>query len=172
MATRDVYIVECVRTPLGRGKKNKGSLHGIRPVDLLAHVLSAVVERAYVDFTLYEKRGTHLICMPIHSNLDSKYVEDVVTGCVIPKGEQGGNIGRLAALKAGFPVTVPGLQLDRACGSGQQAVHFVSQAIKCGDMDIGIASGLEMLSVNPMGGDPKSMVRLLQDFPYKLVPQV
>ena len=151
MAARDVYIIECVRSPLGRGKKS-GCLHGIRPVDLLADTLAEVVKR---------------------SNIDGKYIEDVVTGCVMPYGEQGGNIGRLAALKAGFPVSVPGVTLNRACGSGQQAVHFISQAIASGDMDIGIASGLEMMSVNKMGGgDPKVFARLMSDFPYPLVGQV
>eukprot|EP01084_Bolivina_argentea_P076635 138908_1 len=150
MSTRDVYIVECVRTPLGRGKKT-GCLQGIRPVDLLSQTLSAVVTRA---------------------NLDSKYVEDVVTGCVLPHGEQGGNIARLALLKAGFPVTVPGVQLNRACGSGQQAVHFISQAIACGDMEIGIASGIEMLSVNSMPSlKPKAFTKLKSDFPYPLISQ-
>ena len=150
MTSRHVYIVECVRTPLGRGKKT-GVLHGIRPVDLLADTLSEVV-----------KRG----------NIESKYIEDVVTGCVMPYGEQGGNIARLAALKAGFPVTVPGVTLNRACGSSQQAVHFISQAIASGDMDIGIASGVEMMSVNKMARDPKVMQILLSDFPYPLVGQV
>ena len=150
MSARDVYIVECVRTPLGRGKKT-GCLHGIRPVDLLAETLKEVTKRA---------------------NIDPKYVEDVVTGCVIPRGEQGANISRLALLKAGFPYTVPGVQLDRACGSGQQAIHFVSQAIASGDMEIGIASGVEMLSVNPMGRDGKAMEKLLTDFPFQLIGQV
>eukprot|EP01083_Nonionella_stella_P194162 716248_1 len=153
MTARDVYIVECVRSPLGRGKKT-GSLHGIRPVDLLAAALKEVVVRAGVD---------------------PKYVEDVITGCVIPKGEQGGNIGRLALLKAGFPFTVPGVQLDRQCGSGQQAVHFLAQAIACGDMDLGIASGIEMLSVNPMGKPSAAQVqahlKLISDFPFRLTTQ-
>ena len=73
----------------------------------------------------------------------------MVAGCVLPFGEQGGNIARLALLKAGFPVSVPGVQIDRQCGSAQQAVHFVSQAIASGDMNIGIASGIEMMSANP-----------------------
>ena len=102
---RDVYIVECVRTPLGRGKKG-GSLSLFRPVDILAKCLSEVVSRA---------------------NVDKSLIEDIVTGCVTPINEQGGNIARLGALKAGFPVKVPGVQINRMCGSGQQAIHFIAQ---------------------------------------------
>ena len=148
---RDVYIVDCVRTPLGKGKKG-GSLSSCRPVDLLSHVLTEVT-----------KRG----------NVDPKLVEDVVCGCVTPINQQGGDIGRLAALKS-FGTSVPGVQINRLCGSGQQAVHFVSQAISCGDMEIGIGCGIEMMSVEKMGSDipPASFLTLLKDYPYRLVPQV
>jgi len=78
-------------------------------------------------------------------------VEDVIGGCVSPVGEQGGTIPRAAALKAGFPITTPGVQLDRMCGSGQQAIHFAAQAIGSGDMDCVIACGIEMMSRVPMG---------------------
>ena len=110
----DVFIVEAVRTPIGRGKAD-GALHGIHPVDLLAQTLNALVAKAGID--------------PAH-------VEDIVCGCVTATGEQGANIGRLAGLKAGFPIETPGLQLNRFCGSGQQAIHFASQAIASGDMEI------------------------------------
>mmetsp|Transcript_46150 Transcript_46150/g.73967 ORF Transcript_46150/g.73967 Transcript_46150/m.73967 type:complete len:403 (+) Transcript_46150:71-1279(+) len=148
---RDVYIVECVRSPLGRGKKG-GSLSTVRPVDLLAAQLAEVVKRA---------------------NLDAKYVEDVVCGCVTPLNEQGGNIARLGLLKAGYPVSVPGVQLNRMCGSGQQAIHFIAQEIASGDTDIGVACGVEMMSVEKMGKDlpVPAFMKLLGDFPYKLVPQ-
>eukprot|EP00485_Elphidium_margaritaceum_P004188 CAMPEP_0202692034 /NCGR_PEP_ID=MMETSP1385-20130828/6536_1 /ASSEMBLY_ACC=CAM_ASM_000861 /TAXON_ID=933848 /ORGANISM="Elphidium margaritaceum" /LENGTH=403 /DNA_ID=CAMNT_0049347507 /DNA_START=38 /DNA_END=1249 /DNA_ORIENTATION=+ len=148
---RDVYIVECVRSPLGRGKKG-GALSNERPVDLLASQLSEVVKRA---------------------NLDPKYVEDVVCGCVTPIKQQGGNIARLGLLKAGYPITVPGVQLNRLCGSGQQAIHFVSQAIASGDMDVGVACGVEMMSVEKMGSDipPAVFMKLLSNYPYRLVPQ-
>ena len=149
---RDVYIVECVRSPLGRGKKG-GQLSSVRPVDLLAHVLKEVTLRGGVD---------------------PKYVEDVVCGCVTPVNQQGGNIARLGLLKAGYPTTVPGVQLNRMCGSAQQAIHFVAQEIASGDMEIGVAAGVEMMSVEKMGKDipPKDFMKLLKDFPYKLVPQV
>jgi len=127
----EVYILECVRTPIGRGYKN-GMLHEILPSELLALTLNEVVTRA---------------------GIAKKDVEDVICGCVSPIGEQGGNIGRIALLKAGFPITVPGVQLNRMCGSGQQAIHFASQAIASGDMDVVIACGVELMSRVPMGSD-------------------
>jgi acetyl-CoA acetyltransferase family protein len=88
---------------------------------------------------------------------------------VTPIGDQGANIARLAALKAGFPVEVPGVQLNRMCGSGQQAVHFGAQAILAGDMDLVIAGGIEMMSHQPIGADwPEQWP---SDFPYPLVHQ-
>jgi len=148
---RDVYIVECLRSPLGKGKNN-GALHNVRPVDLLAEVLSSVTKKA---------------------KLDPKYIEDVVCGVVTPVNQQGGNLGRLGPLKAKFPLTVPGVQLNRMCGSGQQAIHFVAQAIASGDIDIGIGCGVEMMSVEQMGADfpPSAFMKLMSDFPYQLVPQ-
>jgi acetyl-CoA acetyltransferase family protein len=146
---RDVYIVEAVRTPIGRGKDD-GGLHGIHPVDLLAGTLAAVVDRAGVD------KGE---------------VEDVVAGCVTPIHEQGADIARLALLKAGFPIAVPGVQLNRFCGSGQQAVHFAAQAISAGDMDLAIGCGVEMMSRVPMGSDGAITPEFRADFPYRLLHQ-
>lgn len=145
----NVYIVEAVRTPVGRGKEN-GALHHIHPVDLLAGVLAEVCARAGVE------KGQ---------------VDDILAGCVSPIGEQGANIPRLALLKAGFPVEVPGVQLNRMCGSSQQAVHFGSQAIASGDMDIVIASGVEMMSRVPMGSDWGGLTEaFLAEFPFPLRP--
>eukprot|EP01084_Bolivina_argentea_P048063 88571_1 len=151
MSGRDVYIIECVRSPLGKGKKG-GSLSTVRPVDLLATQLKAVVERA---------------------NLDSKYVQDVVCGCVTPVNQQGGNIARLGLLNAGYPMEVPGVQLNRMCGSAQQAIHFAAQEIASGDMDITVACGVEMMSVIKMGSDfpPLAFMQLANDFPFQLIPQ-
>ncbi|ETO25103.1 hypothetical protein RFI_12042 [Reticulomyxa filosa] len=149
---RDVYIVECVRTPLGKGKDD-GILRHVLPVQLLGTSLSEVAKRA---------------------KLDAKFIEDVVCGCVSPINQQGGNIGRLALLQAGFPVSVPGVQINRMCGSGQQAVHFVAQAIASGDIDIGIGCGVEMMSVVKMGSDTGSLLfrkEFLDNFPYKLIHQ-
>ena len=144
----EAYIVSAVRTPIGIGKPDKGALYPVAPVDLAAHVLQAAVQRAGVEPAL---------------------VEDVILGCVTPVGDQGANIARLATLKAGFPVHVPGLQLNRMCGSGQQAVHFAAQAILAGDMDLVLAGGVEMMSHQPLGADYPE--RWPADFPYRLVHQ-
>jgi len=143
----EVYIISAVRTPIGAGKPGKGALSGIPPVELAAHVLRAAVQRA---------------------GIAPETVEDVVWGCVSPVGEQGGNLARLAVLQAGFPVQVPGVTLNRMCGSGQQALHFAAQAILAGDMDIAIAGGTEVMSRVPIGSDwPAEWPQL----PYKLVHQ-
>ncbi|MGH9662760.1 MAG: thiolase family protein [Bryobacteraceae bacterium] len=143
---RDVYIVDAVRTPIGRGKPG-GALHRFHPVELLARTLTAVVERAR---------------LPKHE------VEDVIAGCVTPIGEQGMCVGRMAALHAGFPIEVPGLQLNRFCGSGQQAIHSAAQAIAAGDIDIAIAGGVESMSRVAIGSDAGPAPG---DFPYQLLHQ-
>jgi acetyl-CoA acetyltransferase family protein len=98
-------------------------------------------------------------------------VDDILAGCVSPMGEQGANVPRLALLKAGFPFEVPGVQLNRMCGSSQQAVHFGSQAIASGDMDLVIASGIEMMSRIPMGSDWGGLTEeFLAGFPFPLRP--
>lgn len=125
----DVVIVDAIRTATG---KRKGAFSDTHPVDILTPVLKALVER---------------------SDLDPALVEDVVTGCVSMTDEQGGNIGRLAVLAAGFPVEVPAFSLNRMCGSSQQAIHSASQAILAGDMDIMIACGVENMTRVPMGSD-------------------
>jgi acetyl-CoA acyltransferase len=103
------------------------------------------------------------------AGLEKPQIEDVVWGCVTPIGEQGANLARLAALKAGFPVEVPAVTMNRMCGSSQQAVHFAAQAILAGDMDIIVAGGTEVMSRVTMGSDwPPSWP---EDFPYKLVHQ-
>ncbi len=123
---REVVIVESVRTPVG---KRNGLLSHIRPDELLAMVLKEVIERVGVEAT---------------------HVEDVIAGCVTQTSEQANDIARLAALIAGFPMTVPGVTIDRQCGSSQQAVHFACQAILSGDMDVVIACGVESMSRVPM----------------------
>jgi acetyl-CoA acyltransferase len=146
---RDVFIVDAVRTPIGRGKED-GALHNVHPVDLLAAALNALVERAGVD---------------------KAQVEDIVTGCVTAHGEQGTCIGRLAGLKAGFPHEVPALQLNRFCGSGQQAIHFAAQAIAAGDMEMTIGCGVESMSRVPMGSDGALTEEFRANFPCKLLHQ-
>ena len=123
---KEVVIVEGVRSPVGR---RKGQFQDMRPDELAAVVIEELVNRAGVD------KGS---------------VEDVILGCVSQSGEQGGNIARTAALIAGFPDYVPGVTIDRQCGSSQQAVHFGAQAILSGDMDIVIAGGVESMTRVPM----------------------
>ena len=135
----EVVIVDGVRTAVGR---RKGTLVEYRSDELAAVVLDELVKRAGVD---------------------KSEVDDVILGCVTQSGEQAGNIARTAALIAGFPIHVPGVTIDRQCGSSQQAVHFASQAIASGDMDIVIAGGVESMSREPMFsniGDAKPSEKL------------
>jgi acetyl-CoA acetyltransferase family protein len=141
-----VYIVEAVRTPIGR---RDGSLRDTHPVDLAAHALKALVDRAGIAMA---------------------EVEDIAFGCVSQTGEQGGNIGRLAALRAGFPVEVPAYSMNRMCGSSQQAIHSAAQAIVAGDIDLAIAGGVEVMSRVPIGAD-WSLKNAPADFPYEMVHQ-
>ncbi|MFI0961262.1 thiolase family protein [Streptomyces sp. NPDC021080] len=126
---RDAVIVDAVRTAVGRGKPG-GALSGIHPTDLSAHVLKALAER---------------------TNLDPATVDDVIWGCVSQVGEQAGSIGRYSVLAAGWPEHVPGLTIDRQCGSSQQAVHQAAAGIIAGQYDIAVAGGVESMSRIPMG---------------------
>lgn len=144
----EVVIVEGVRTAVGR---RKGALSNTRSDDLAAIVLDALVTRA---------------------NVKKEDVEDVILGCVTQTGEQAGNVARTAALIAGFPIHVPGVTIDRQCGSSQQAVHFASQAIASGDMDIVIAGGVESMTREPMFsnvGEAKPSVKLTEK--YEIINQ-
>ncbi|MHB1418830.1 MAG: thiolase family protein [Bacillota bacterium] len=145
---REAVIVEAVRTPLG---KRKGLLSNIRPDELAAIVLKEVVVRA---------------------GIDPGIVEDVIMGCVTQAYEQDMCIGRVAALIAGFPDHVPGTTVNRQCGSSQQALHFATQAILSGDMDIVIAAGVENMSRVPMGTSAMN-VTFSKDLyrRYQIVPQ-
>jgi acetyl-CoA acyltransferase len=127
MAQREAVIVGAVRTAVGR---RNGRLKDWHPVDLMAEVLSALVQRTGVDAGL---------------------VEDVILGCVSQVGEQSLNVGRNAALAAGFPETVPGTTVDRQCGSSQQAIHFAAQGVISGAYDVAIAGGVEGMTRVPMG---------------------
>jgi acetyl-CoA acyltransferase len=124
---RDAVICAAVRTPVG---KRGGGLSGVHAVDLSAHVLNALVERAA---------------------LDPAVVEDVFWGCVSQVGEQTFNIGRNAALAAGWPETVTGTTIDRQCGSSQQAVAFAAATVISGQADVVVAGGVESMSRVPMG---------------------
>lgn len=145
---REVVIVDGVRTAVGR---RKGILANYRPDELAAVVLDELVTR---------------------TGIDKADVEDVILGCVTQSGEQGSNIARTAALIAGFPIHVPGVTIDRQCGSSQQAVHFAAQAIASGDMDIVIAGGVESMTRVPMFsnvGDTKMSSKLTEK--YEIINQ-
>jgi acetyl-CoA acyltransferase len=124
---RDAVIVEAVRTPVG---KRKGGLSEVQPADLSAHVLKAVAERSGIDPTI---------------------IEDVIWGCVGQVGEQAIDIARNAVLGAGWPESVPGVTVDRQCGSSQQAVSFAAASVIAGHYDVVVAGGVESMSRVPMG---------------------
>ena len=121
-----VYIIDAVRTPIG---KYGGSLSGIRPDDLLAHVISALIKR--------------------NSGIDVNAIEDVIAGAANQSGEDNRNVARMAALLAGLPVTVAGNTVNRLCASGLQAIMDATRAIACGDGDLVIACGVESMSRAP-----------------------
>jgi len=120
--SREVVIVEAVRTPVGRGHEQKGYYRDVHPSNLLARTYGELVNRAGVD---------------------PAQVEDVITGCVQQFGEQGFNIGRNAWLEAGLPIETPATTIDRQCGSAQQAVNFAAAQIGAGVLDCAIGSGVE-----------------------------
>lgn len=126
---RQAVIVDVVRTPAGRGKPG-GALSEVHPVDLAATVLRALLER---------------------SGLESTHIDDVLMGCVSQVGDQSLNIARQATLAAGFDESVPGVSIDRQCGSSQQAAHFAAQGVMAGAYDIVIAAGVESMSRVPLG---------------------
>jgi acetyl-CoA C-acetyltransferase/acetyl-CoA acyltransferase len=127
----NAVIIDAIRTPMGRGKPG-GSLSEVHPTDLMATVLTALVER---------------------NRLDPGTVDDVVVGCVSQVGEQAANPGRTGWLAAGFPEHVPSTTIQRMCGSSQQAVHFAAQGVMAGAYDIVIAAGVESMSRVPMGSN-------------------
>ncbi|OHV06388.1 thiolase family protein [Mycobacterium talmoniae] len=124
---REAVIVEAVRTPVG---KRNGGLSGMHAADLSAVVLNALAERTGVDPAI---------------------VDDVIWGCVSQVGDQSSNIGRYAVLAAGWPETIPGTTINRACGSSQQALDFAVQAVMSGQQDVVVAGGVEVMSRVPLG---------------------
>ena len=124
---REAVIVEAVRTPVG---KRNGGLSGVHAADLSAVVLNALVDR---------------------TGLDPSTVDDVVWGCVSQVGDQSSNIGRFSVLAAGWPESIPGTTVNRACGSSQQALDFAAQAVMSGQQDVVVAGGVEVMSRVPLG---------------------
>ena len=127
----DAYIFDHVRTPRGKGKAD-GKLHEITPINLASQTLAAIRDR---------------------NKLDTNLVEDVILGCVTPIGEQGGNVGRIAALNADYAQTVPGIQVNRYCGSGLEAVNLAAAKVGSGQIDLAIGGGVESMSRIPLGSD-------------------
>ncbi|MDO3646895.1 thiolase family protein [Nocardia mangyaensis] len=146
---REVVVVEAVRTPWG---KRNGGLSGTHPADLSAVVLTALIER---------------------TGIDPAVIDDVIWGCVSQVGDQSSNIGRYAVLAAGWPESIPGTTVNRACGSSQQAVDFAVQAVMSGQQDVVVAGGVEVMSRVPLGAaktggspyGPKARARY-QDFSF------
>jgi acetyl-CoA acetyltransferase family protein len=123
----EAVIVEAVRAPVGR---RNGGLSGVHPAELSAQVLNGLVERAGVDPGI---------------------IDDVIWGCVMQAGEQALDIARTAVLTAGWPETIPGVTVDRQCGSSQQSVHFAAAGVVAGHYDVVVAGGVESMSRTPMG---------------------
>jgi acetyl-CoA C-acetyltransferase len=132
MAASDALVFDAIRTPRGKGKSN-GSLHATKPVDLVVGLMHEMLVR--------------------NERLDPNRVDDVVLGCVSPVGDQGADIAKTAAIKAGLPDTVAGVQLNRFCASGLEAVNIAAQKVASGWEDLVFAGGVESMSRVPMGSD-------------------
>ncbi|SHM92989.1 acetyl-CoA C-acetyltransferase [Cryptosporangium aurantiacum] len=128
----EAFVYDAIRTPRGRGKKT-GSLHSVKPVSLVTGLIDAVRDR--------------------NPNLDANGVDDLVLGVVSPIGEQGGDIAKTAAIASGLPETVAGVQLNRFCASGLEAVNIAAQKVRSGWEDLVFAGGVEAMSRVPMGSD-------------------
>ena len=141
-------LVAAVRTPVGRAPK--GALSTTRPDDLAATALSGALDRV--------------------PNLDKAEIDDVILGCAQPEGEQGWNIARMAALRAGLPVEIPGVTVNRLCASGLEAIALASQRIRSGAAQVIVAGGAESMSLIPMGGNkPSPNPWLAANYPASLL---
>jgi acetyl-CoA C-acetyltransferase len=132
MSNSEALVFDAIRTPRGRGKVN-GSLHTVKPVDLVVGLMHETLVR--------------------NERLDPNRVDDVVLGCVSPVGDQGADIAKTSAIKAGLPPTVAGVQLNRFCASGLEAVNIAAQKVASGWEDLVLAGGVESMSRVPMGSD-------------------
>ena len=128
----EAFIYDAIRTPRGKGKKD-GALHEVKPISLVTGLMDAMRAR--------------------NPELDPALIDDVVLGCVTPVGDQGCNIARTAALAAGLPVTVAGMQLNRFCASGLEAINIAAQKVLSGFEDFVLAGGIESMSRCTMGMD-------------------
>src|SRR3954465_7586944 len=132
MPSTEPLVFDAIRTPRGKGKSN-GSLHSTKPVDLVVGLMHEMLAR--------------------NGKLDPNRVDDVVLGCVSPIGDQGSDSAKTAAIKAGLPDTVSGVQLNRFCASGLEAVNVAAQKVASGWEDLVLAGGVESMSRVPMGSD-------------------
>jgi acetyl-CoA C-acetyltransferase len=148
----EAWVIDCVRTPRGRGKKESGALYNIHPQELFAQTLNALIER---------------------DGLEPRDVEDVVVGTVSEIEDQGGCIARMSVLAAGWPVEATGVSLNRFCGSGLQAVNFAAMGVMSGQQDLVVGGGVESMSRVPLGSDKSGLDghnRHLREL-HALVPQ-
>jgi acetyl-CoA C-acetyltransferase len=129
---KEAYIYDSIRTPRGRGKKS-GSLYEVKPIDLLATLFRAMHKR--------------------NNEFDTSQVDDVVLGCVTPIGEQGGDIAKFGHAMAGWSDKVSGMQINRFCSSGLEAINLAAMKIRSGWENLVVAGGVESMSRNPMGSD-------------------
>ena len=127
----EAYIIDAIRTPRGKGKKD-GSLYSVKPITLLTTLLNELKDR---------------------HNLDTSKVDDIVLGCVTPIADQGGDIAKTAAIAAGWDNDVAGVQINRFCASGLEAVNMAAQKVRSGWEDVVVAGGVESMSRIPMGSD-------------------
>lgn len=127
----EAYIIDAIRTPRGKGKKD-GSLYEVKPITLLTTLLNELKQR---------------------HQLDTAKVDDIVLGCVTPVGDQGGDIAKTAAIAAGWSDDVAGVQINRFCASGLEAVNLAAQKVRSGWEDVVVAGGVESMSRTPMGSD-------------------
>src|SRR5450432_3131283 len=132
MPATEPLVFDAIRTPRGKGKVN-GSLHATKPVDLVVGLMHEILSR--------------------NPDFDPNRIDDVVLGCVSPIGDQGADIAKTAAIKAGLPDTVSGVQLNRFCASGLEAVNIAAQKVASGWEDLVLAGGVESMSRVPMGSD-------------------
>lgn len=148
----EAWIIDCVRTPRGRGKKDSGALYNIHPQELFAQTLNALIDR---------------------NGLDPRDVEDVIVGTVSEIEDQGGCIARMSVLAAGWPAEATGVSLNRFCGSGLQAVNFAAMGVLSGQQELVIGGGVESMSRVPLGSDKSGLDghnRHLREL-HPLVPQ-
>jgi acetyl-CoA C-acetyltransferase len=132
MSATEAYIYDAVRTPRGKGKKD-GSLHEVKPVSLVVGLIDALKAR--------------------NPKLDPRLIDDVVLGCVTPVGDQGADVAKTAALAAGLPETTAGVQINRFCASGLEAVNMAAQKVRAGFDDFVLGGGVESMSRIAMGSD-------------------